>query len=132
MRNALNHVLSKSKKDLGTLAIVLGVLLMVFKIAFYKETLVNTLKLFFSLVWVFVLPGFVLMLNWHENLQFFERLILGTGISAAIIGICSYYLGLLGLHTQYHGIILPFVLIGIGTIMLIRKSKETVPDQVKT
>jgi hypothetical protein len=50
-----------------------------------------------------------------------ERLIIGTATSTAIIGISSYYLGLIGLHVKYHGIIIPAALISIGVLSLLRR-----------
>ncbi|MCH8004060.1 MAG: hypothetical protein IH934_05520 [Nanoarchaeota archaeon] len=64
------------------------------------------------------------MLYWKGTLGFIERFIIGVALSAALIGIFSYYLGLLGLNINYQVIVLPLILILFGVIINIRKTKE--------
>lgn len=118
MKNALNQKISKLKEDLKTLTILFFIILIVFKIFFFNEPFFNLLKVYWGLWWVFVLPGFILLFYWHDNLDFLERFLLGIGISAAFIGISSYYLGLIGINTKYHGIILPTILLIMGLAII--------------
>lgn len=94
-----------------------------FKIVFYNESLLVLLRAIAALVWLFVLPGFLLMYYWHDKLAFTERLVAGIFVSAVLVGIPSYYLGLLGLHIAYHGIALPLAIIAFG-IVLIHKAEK--------
>ena len=95
--------------------------IIILKILFYKENILMILRLAASFFWIFILPGFVLMYNWQEKMDFTERFIISIALSAAIIGISSYYLGLIGLHIKFHGILLPAVFIILGFLILLKK-----------
>ena len=93
-RDTKNHrfLLVKELKYVGLLFIIV---IITFKIAFFKESFIILIRNVLSLFWLFVLPGYFLMLYWKEKLEFIERFIIGIVLSAAIIGIFSYYLGLI-------------------------------------
>ena len=110
-----------AKKEFQYVGILFFIMLIIFKIIYYKDDLIVSLRFVGSLFWLFVLPGFCLMLYWREKLDFTERIVIGIAVSAAIIGIFSYYIGLLGLNIKYHGIILPIVLILAGISLNFRK-----------
>ena len=109
------------KKELQYIGILFLLVLIIFKIAFYKENLVVLFRNVLSLFWLFALPGYFIMLYWREQLGFAERFVIGVAMAAAIIGIFSYYLGLIGLNIKYHAVMLPSVLILIGAIINFRK-----------
>jgi uncharacterized membrane protein len=111
------------KKELKYIGILFLLVLIIFKIAFFKENLVVLFRSVISLFWLFVLPGYFIMLYWKEKLKFLERFIIGIALSAAIIGMSSYYLGLIGLNIKYHAIILPPILILIGATINLRNRK---------
>lgn len=102
------------KKELQYIGLLFLTALAIFKIAFYKETFIVLFRNVLSLFWLFALPGYFMMLYWKEKIGFVERLIIGTALSAAVTGISSYYLGLMGLNIKYHAIVLPIALILIG------------------
>lgn len=108
-------------KELKYIGIVFALIFVALKIAFYKEGLLVVLRTSVSLLWLFVFPGYFLMLYWREKLQFLERLIIGIALSAAVIGIVSYYLGLAGLHVKYHTFLLPTLLIVIGIFINLKE-----------
>ncbi len=114
----------KLKKESLSILILFLVIIIMFKILFYKEGFLAVLRAVFALFWVFVLPGFYLMYYWHEQLEFMVRLIIGIAVSSAIIGIASYYLGLLGLNIMYHGIILPAACLIAGFFIIYKEGKE--------
>lgn len=108
-------------KELKYLGILFLLALIIFKIAFFKENIVVLIRTVVSLFLLFALPGYFIMLYWKEKIDFLERFVVGISLSAAIIGIFSYYTGLLGLDIKYHMFLLPVVLILIGIIINIRK-----------
>ena len=102
--------------------------LLIFKIAFYKEAIAVLLRTLASIFWLFALPGYFIMLYWHEKLNFLERFIIGTIAAASAIGIASYYLGIFGLNIKYHTILLPLALVAAGFGgALMKKSSHTSP-----
>jgi hypothetical protein len=108
------EIFSTIKKESAYMGILFLIVLVAFKIAFYKESFIVLLRMVFSLFWLFALPGYFVMLYWEEKLGFLERFIIGIGISAAIIGILSYYIGLIGIDVKYHAFILPMLMIAAG------------------
>lgn len=77
---------------------------------FTHDSLLNSIRVSISLLFLFILPGYFIL----YNKKFEERIIFGTLISASIIGITSYYMGLAGVHIRYHWVIaLALIIIGI-------------------
>jgi len=109
------------RKESAYIGILFLALLAIFKIAYYKEGFMILSRSAASLFWLFAVPGYSIMLYWREKLDFTERILIGIGVSAAVIGIFSYYLGLMGLDIKYHGILMPLVLLLIGLGINLRK-----------
>ena len=106
------------KNDSKWIGILFLLAVAIFKIIYFKENLIVLLRYVISLFWLFVLPGYFIMLYWREKLDFIERIIIGTASSAAIIGIFSYYIGLMGLNIKYHGILIPITIIVVMIIII--------------
>lgn len=117
------EILDKIKKELGYVGILFILFILIFKITFFKESLVVVFRMVISLFWMFILPGYALMFYWKNKLGFTERFIMGIALSTAIIGILSYYLGLIGINIKYHTIILPLIIILAGLFISLRKTK---------
>ena len=115
------EVFEQMKKEAKYLGLLFVIVLIAFQIAFFKENILVTLRYVLSLFWIFVLPGYFLMLYWHEKLGFLERILIGIALAAAVTGIFSYYIGLMGLHIKYHTIVLPLIIIIVGLIATLRK-----------
>ena len=121
MKKELFNIIIKELKYIGILFLVV---LIIFKIAFFNERFLILFRNVLSLFWLFALPGYFLMLYWKETLEFIERFVIGIALAAAIIGIFSYYLGLLGLNIKYHAIVLPLILILLGLVINFKKYKN--------
>jgi len=104
---------SHSNKEVKAILASFVILAILLKIVFYKETTIIVLKTVATISWLFVLPGYFISKIWQQDLNFTERLIICIPISAAIIGISSYYLGLLGLNLRIQSFILPPAIIFI-------------------
>ena len=118
------EILSKLKKELGYIGILLILFILVFKIIFFKENLMVVFRTVLSIFWMFILPGYFILFYWKEKLNFTERLIIGIALSAAVIGILSYYLGIIGINIRYHTIILPLIMILAGIFLNVKEIKE--------
>ena len=105
------------QKEMAKLVVLFIISLFAFKVAFYKENILVLLKTVGSLFWLFVIPGYALMYYWHDTFNFFIRILIGIGLSAALTGILSYYFGVFVLPIKYHGIILPIILIIVGVFI---------------
>ena len=109
------------KKESGYIGVLFIIALVIFKIIYFKENAVVILKIVASLFWLFAIPGYFAMLYWKDKLEFAERFVVGIALSAAVIGIFSYYIGLIGLNMKYHAFILPPVVIIIGLVAAMKK-----------
>ena len=119
-KEAFNLILKESRY----VGIAFLLALAFFKIAFFKESMATLARSVASLFWLFAIPGYFIMLYWNEKLDFIERFVIGMFISAGMIGISSYYLGLFGLHIKYHAILLPSILILIGLIINLENNSK--------
>jgi hypothetical protein len=109
------------KKEKFYIGLLFLLALIIFKIAFFKENLSVLFRNVLSLFWLFILPGYFVMFYWKERLEFIERFIIGIALAAGVIGMFSYYIGLIGLNIKYHTFILPTILILIWSIVNFRK-----------
>jgi len=114
----LSDQIKQELKLLGIGFVVLGIVIF---IAFQKSSIVEVLRVAASLYWMFVLPGYALALCSRQG--FVERLIIGISVQTAVIGLASYYAGLIGWHVATHGLVLPIISIIVG-IVLWQKSKK--------
>lgn len=109
------------RKELQYIGLLFLLALVIFKIAFFRESILVLARSVLSLFWLFVLPGYSIMLFWKEKLGFTERFAVGILLSAAVIGVFSYYVGLMGLNIKYHAVILPLVMVLAGIIINFRR-----------
>jgi len=109
------------KKEAVYIGILLLIVLIIFKIAFFNENIFSVLRIVLSIFWLFILPGYFIMLYWKEKLGFIERIVVGILIAAAIIGIFSYYISLAGINLKYHAFLLPSILILTGIVINLRR-----------
>ena len=116
-------MMDKIRREGMMLLAVLLIALVGFRIVFYNESMLVIARVVASIAWLFILPGFAILYYWHEKLEFAERLIAAVPLSTVLVAIPSYYLGLLGLHIMYHGILLPLIVIAIGAVLAYRKEK---------
>lgn len=131
MRSALNqnNLAEKLKKELLYLLIVLVIFTLAMKIGFYREGFFSTIRISLGIFWIFV-SGFFILYHWHEKLEFIERLLISIPLTLAIIGMSSYYLGIIGVHIKYHNIILPALLLIAGGVIIYLKAKKA-PEEIQ-
>ncbi|MCH7902887.1 hypothetical protein IIC68_03980 [archaeon] len=110
------------KNEIGRLAIVLALLIIIFKIVFYKQDIFSTTRTAIALFWMLILPGYALLYYWKDKLEFMERIVIGAAVGAAVTAILGYYLGLVGLHLKFQTIVLP-VLMLLVAFAVIKKTK---------
>ena len=107
-------------KELKALGLIFAGSLVLMQVLFYKEGFFVNLRVTVGLFWLFVLPGIAVMHYWHEKMGFLSRLLIGIAVSVSVLGIGSYYLGLLGVNIKYHSFIFPPVMMLTGIYMRFR------------
>lgn len=75
--------------------------------AFYKQDILTIIKTILSLWWLFLLPGYAILLASSKCKRFSERLIFGTVLGIATYSILSYPLAILGIHVKFHVFLIP-------------------------
>ena len=115
------EIFENAKKELPFLGVIFLLLLLAFKIVFFREGMLLIIRVSLSLFWMLVLPGYFIMLYWADNLDFLERIIVGVAACAAMTGIFSYYLGLIGIGIKYHAVILPLFIVVAGAAVNMRR-----------
>lgn len=113
----------ETRKEMIYLLILLVLEITILKIIFHKESFLIVVKLALSLFWLFILPGFMIMYFFVEQLNFIERIVAGITLGMAFLGVVGYNLGVLGLLIKYQVWILPVIAIGLGIFALIKNQK---------
>ncbi len=108
------------KKEALYLLLAFAIITAIFQIIFIKESIITTGRTAAAFFWLFVLPGFALMYHWHEKLDFLERLIIGSVLGLAAVGVIGYNLSLL-VHMKYHTIILPVGMLAVAAFVALRR-----------
>ncbi|MBI4148599.1 hypothetical protein HY490_04880 [Candidatus Woesearchaeota archaeon] len=99
-------------RDLQVLGGVYVASVVVGAVVFYNEPVLSMLLLMASLAIVSYVPGYFLLKKVVENVA--ERLLFGSAVSVAIIGVGAYYLGLFGLQLSFSSYLLPLAVLGVG------------------
>ncbi|MDO8480275.1 MAG: hypothetical protein Q7S65_00500 [Nanoarchaeota archaeon] len=111
----------EANKEIKSWSIILVTLFVILWAAFYKESLLVILRTELAIVWMFLLPGYLLFRN--REWSFLEKNVMGALVAGAILGIASYYLGLLGLNVRWHVWLIPLVVMLIA-LLAHKKSKS--------
>jgi len=116
--------MSETMKDIKRLGYTFILVIMVLKIVFYNTNILTLGRMSIGIFWLFVLPGFSIMELWRNSFDFIERIIAGTVLGIAIVGLLSYNATLINISIHIQYIILPIIVIGVGFI-LSKKCKKS-------
>ena len=119
-----SKLIDELRNELKLLAAAFVAVIIILKIAYYKESLLVVVRTAAALFWLFMLPGYAMMLYWREKLGFTERVVAGTVAAMALNGIASYYLGLIGLKLQNQTLILPAAVVIVSFAFSLRFSGQ--------
>lgn len=119
----LNKIKDVNKDNKKILGFFIGFLLLLF-IIFYKErNIFLILKFYFGLLYLFMLPGFLILSSLFNKLRVFDRLLLSLQFGTAMIGVLTFLLyTYLGLKVKIM-IYFPLVIFLIFIIMIVIKKK---------
>ncbi len=119
-----NDGIKKIIGDLKLLGISFLAISTIYKIAFFNETVANTILLTAGIYWLLIIPAFGITYL-IEEIDFLERCTLSIPLSAALIGISSYYLGILGVPVKTSAFYAPAVFIAISAALVYFKLKKS-------
>ena len=126
----MKDLIKSIRTELKYLGYLFLALLAIFKIVFYKENIFILIRTVLALFWLFILPGFALMYIWKERFDFLERLIAGSVLGIALVGLSSYYLTLFKLNIRWQYILVPLILLIVSIWYLLKSHKQS--DEKKT
>lgn len=110
--------------DCKNLSYIYLAALILAKILFMNEIVLNILLSISAIFWIFILPGFFMTRAFGIE-SFLERLVIGILLSAALVGISAYYLGIFGFHLKYSSAILPPLFFSLSLILTrMKKANE--------
>ena len=105
------------KSEIPRLIGVFVIILLAFLIAFHKSSLTQIVKITSAFLFLFFLPGYSIMLYWRKSLSFTIRTITGIAVGSGVVGIMSYYLGVIGMNVNSHHVFVPIILIVAGIVL---------------
>jgi hypothetical protein len=107
------------KKEGTYLLGLLVVVIVIFKIVFYKEELLTLSWAVLSFFFTFTIPGFILCYLWEDKLDFIERFIVGNMLGLILVGILSYNLSVYTLiNIKYLSIAVPLIVAIISGLIV--------------
>ena len=83
--------------EIKIMAILFTLSAILLKIVFYNETVATIASTTAAFFWLFIIPGYFVTRIWKQDSTLTERFIISIPVSVAILGIVSYYLGLIGI-----------------------------------
>ncbi len=109
--------------DLKTAGISCVVTMLIFAAIFSNEPVVSSIRIIVGFFWIFVFPGIFLVNLFPLDVSkgSIEKIILAAIAGSAVVGVVSYYLGLIGFHAKYHSLVLPPVVIAACLAIFLKK-----------
>jgi len=107
--------------DMKNFIITFAILVILTKLIFFNDTVLDVLIMISGFYWLFVIPGFLIMRSFNRLYSFNIRFLIGIAVGIVCYSVCSFYLGLLGVEVASHWFKLPlfFDIVGIGLYVLI-------------
>jgi len=118
-KSDLIDVLKKELKNLGWFIVILYIFLQAWH---FKDSPFNVLKVIFAQLYLFILPGFMLMLYFRDEIEFIYRLLIGIALGYSASILLTIYLNVaFRVNIGYLYWISPLILIAFGLFIFIKK-----------
>lgn len=120
---------SNLKSEVKNLILISAVVIIILKIAFYKESTLNVIKFSLSFLYFSLFPGYCLLLNFWNDLSFQIRVILSFAIGLGVYAISGYYLNIF-VHLNFV-IFLPILISLISVLIYFFRSKNNKEKEIE-
>jgi hypothetical protein len=107
------------KNELKFLLSAIFIIIIILKIAFYKENLINIIKLGLSFIYFSLFPGYFILYYITNNISKEIRLVLSFPVGLAIYSVITFYLNMF-IHINYI-LFLPIIIVLISIILIYYK-----------
>ncbi len=111
-----------AKSELKGLSIALLLVFIIFKIAFYKEGIINVLKFSVAFCYFSLVPGYIALYSIRSKISNELRMILAFPLGLAIYAFITYYLNLV-VSLQYL-VFLPAIVFIIYVWLVKKRNKD--------
>jgi len=109
------------KSELKKIGIIFIIAYIFFQIHYYKESPLVVLRLLLAHFYLFIIPGYCLMLYYFKKIEFIYRFFIGVGLGYALQSLLAFFITLIfNLNLKTYYLVTPIILIIIG-IYLARK-----------
>jgi len=115
--------IKKITEDIKLLGLSFAAMFVILKIAFFNEPFLSLLASLAALYWILILPAFGITYL-IEEIDFIERLVISIPLSAALVGIFSYYAGLAGISAKGWTFFIPLLFMAISAAIMAVKLKS--------
>lgn len=116
------------KKESAKLGLFILLLYLFFQIFYIKEGIFNVIKIIIAQAYLFIIPGFAVMLCFRHKISFIYRLLIGIGLGYSLNILIVYYVNIIiKVNIGKFYWIIPLLIISLGLILCynsIRKIKE--------
>ena len=117
-----NKLLDALKEDLKKFGWFLLAFYIFFQIWYFKDSPLNVLKIVFAQIYLFILPGFILMFYFRDKIEFIYRLLIGIALGYSASILLTIYLNvIIRTNIVYLYWISPLVLMVLGLVLFIKK-----------
>ncbi len=122
MKPETKKLLIQEIKILGIFALIFYIF---FQIHYYKENPFIILRMVVAHFYLFIIPGYCLLLAAHKSLKKIERLIISIGVGYAVPTFLAYFLNVITkVNMMSYNKIISLVLIIIGILFFYMKLKK--------
>lgn len=103
------------KKEIKTIGMIFVIAYVFFQIHYFKESPINVLRLVFAHFYLFILPGYSLMLYYFNKIQFAYRFFIGLMLGYGTVSMLSYFITLIfHINLKEYYLFVPIALVFIG------------------
>lgn len=113
------------KKDIKNIAIILIVFFIFLKVHYYKESIFVLIKLLLTNAFLFIIPGYCLMLYYLDDLDFVNRFIIGLGLGYGVQPLILYLINvIIEVNILKYNYYVSLMMILVGIFLFYLKSKR--------
>ena len=105
-------------------AVVIG-LFIFFKIFYFNESLIIVAKIIIAQTYLFIWPGFVIMLCFKDKISFIYRLLIGIGLGYSLNILITYYVNIIiKVNIGRFYWVIPLIMVIAGIALFLIKNKN--------
>ncbi len=114
----IRNMEDKLVQDMIYLGITFVISLALFAFTFSND-LSRAIRITIILYWLYVLPGFSILMYFRESIGFIERFVAGSILGGILMGVFGYFIGLIfKINIIYYPYFLPPMIIAAGFLIV--------------